>query len=91
MAAITIRRLDDSLKERLRVRAARHKRSMEAEVREILKASVAEEEVNWVDALRGRFMAIGGVDLPIPPRHEVAPDKSIFDECSFWTRMCCPS
>jgi plasmid stability protein len=82
MAAITVRGLDDFVKERLRVRAARHKRSMEEEVREILKASVAEEEteLNWVDALRARFMAVGGADLPIPPRNELAPDKSIFDE-----------
>jgi plasmid stability protein len=80
MAAITIRRLDDSVKERLRIRAARHKRSMEEEAREILKASVAEEEVNWVDAMRARFIRIGGVDLPVPPRSELATDRSIFED-----------
>jgi plasmid stability protein len=81
MAAITVRRLDESVKERLRVRAARHKRSMEEEVREILKASVAEEEPNWVDVVRARFMAIGGVDLPIPPRGEYAHrEPPTFDE-----------
>jgi len=35
MAALSIRNLDDHVKERLRVRAAQHGRSMEAEVRAI--------------------------------------------------------
>ena len=35
MADIIVRRLDDKVKERLRNRAARHGRSLEAEVREI--------------------------------------------------------
>ena len=37
MATILIRRLDDNAKRRLRARAAKHGRSMEAEAREILK------------------------------------------------------
>ena len=36
MATITIRKLDDEVKKKLRLRAARHDRSMEAEVRAIL-------------------------------------------------------
>ena len=39
--ALRIRNLDDRVKERLRVRAARHGRSMEAEVRAILADAVA--------------------------------------------------
>ncbi len=35
MATLTIRNLDPAIKERLRVRAAEHGRSMEAEVRVI--------------------------------------------------------
>lgn len=42
MASITIRNLDDDLKRRLRVRAAEHSRSMEAEVREILRQAVGQ-------------------------------------------------
>jgi plasmid stability protein len=38
MASLTIRDLDDSLKQDLRLRAARHSRSMEEEVRQILRA-----------------------------------------------------
>ncbi|HEX8629074.1 MAG TPA: Arc family DNA-binding protein [Catenuloplanes sp.] len=32
MAAVSIRDLDDAVKEKLRIRAARHGRSMEAEI-----------------------------------------------------------
>jgi phosphopantothenoylcysteine decarboxylase/phosphopantothenate--cysteine ligase len=41
MASITIRQLDDDLKRRLRLRAARHGRSMEDEVRTILRGAEA--------------------------------------------------
>ncbi|MGA2928982.1 MAG: Arc family DNA-binding protein, partial [Solirubrobacteraceae bacterium] len=40
MAAISIRNLDDDIKNRLRVRAARHGRSMESEIRVILTQAV---------------------------------------------------
>src|SRR5215813_2992589 len=39
MASITIRQLDEALKKRLRLRAASHGRSMEDEVRVILRAA----------------------------------------------------
>ena len=42
LSALSIRNLDDQVKERLAVRAARHGRSMEAEVRAILTDAVAE-------------------------------------------------
>lgn len=40
MASILIRNLDDETKDRLRLLAARHRRPLEAEVREILRYSV---------------------------------------------------
>ena len=40
MATLTIRDVDEELKARLRVRAAEHGRSMEAEVRAILRLSL---------------------------------------------------
>lgn len=40
MASLTIRNLDDDVRDRLRVRAAQHGRSMEAEVRAILTESL---------------------------------------------------
>ena len=44
MATLTIRNLSDDVKNRLRIRAARHGRSMEAEARELLAAAVSEPE-----------------------------------------------
>ena len=43
MAQILVRDIDDDVKERLQRRAARHGRSMEAEVRDILRDSVKVE------------------------------------------------
>ncbi len=40
MAVMTIRNLDDEVRDKLRVRAAQHGRSMEAEVRAILTEAV---------------------------------------------------
>jgi plasmid stability protein len=57
MAAVTIRNSDPELKERLRVRAARNRRSMEAELRQILIDAVAineEQELNLAEAVRRR-------------------------------------
>ena len=42
MASITIRNLDDNIKQRLRVQAAEHGHSMEEEARAILRAALAE-------------------------------------------------
>jgi plasmid stability protein len=70
MAAITVRNLDDRLKERLRVRAARHGHSMEAEAREILADALTEPgDANLVRVLRSRFAELGGVDLDLPRRN----------------------
>lgn len=71
MASITIRNLDDALKERLRRRAARHGRSMEDETREILASALAEGRrsgSNLAESLRRRFADIGDVDLQLPAR-----------------------
>lgn len=70
MAAVSIRDLDDSVKEKLRIRAARHGRSMEAEMRIILTAAVSDEDARTglVNALVDRFAQLGGVDLDLPAR-----------------------
>jgi antitoxin FitA len=70
VAAVSIRDLDDQVRERLRVRAARNGRSMEAEIRAILTAAVSEpiDSGGFARALLGRFGALGGVDLDLPPR-----------------------
>ena len=66
LSALSIRNLDDEVKERLRVRAARHGRSMEAEVRAIL--AEPREAPSMFQALMGRFGELGGVELELPPR-----------------------
>lgn len=70
MASITIRNLDDRLKRRLRVRAAEHGRSMEEEVREILRQAVgaAAAPGNLGQTIHARFAAIGGVELELSKR-----------------------
>jgi plasmid stability protein len=76
MASITIRNLDDRTKERLRVRAARRRRSMEEEARHILRAALAQGDAPARDlaaAVRRRFQAVGGVDLAVPAREPVRP------------------
>jgi plasmid stability protein len=70
MAAVSIRNLDDTVRERLRVRAAAHGRSMEAEMRAILVEAVREpsDEKGLLEALADRFGELGGVDLDLPSR-----------------------
>ena len=70
MGNLTIRNLDDALKRRLRVRAAVHGRSMEEEVREILRQVVGGTvpAPDLGQAIRRRFTGLGGSDLELPPR-----------------------
>lgn len=74
MASITIRRLDDTVKTKLRLRAASHGRSMEEEAREILKAGLSTgrpSRVNLAQSIRRHVEALGGVELTLPPREAV--------------------
>jgi len=67
MSTLTVRNLDPKLKERLRVRAAHNGRSMEAEVRALLKDALDDgdkPEVDLATAIRRRMAPLGGVDLP---------------------------
>lgn len=70
MSAVSIRNLDDRVKERLRLRAARHGRSMEAEIRAILADAVSEpgEDAGLFQVLLDRVSQLGGVELDIPAR-----------------------
>jgi plasmid stability protein len=78
MSTLTIRNLDDSVKSRLRVEAARAGCSMEEYVRRMLAASLAGPGGDrplgtWMHEL---FTEAGGVDLDLPERTELprAPD-----------------
>ena len=70
MASITIRNLDDEVKTHLRVRAASNGRSMEEEVRLILRDAVGRKPSsrNLVSIIRSHFGPTNGVDLELPPR-----------------------
>lgn len=72
MATLTIRGLDDDTKARLRVSAARHGRSMEAEVRAILEDALPSEQATGGlgSRIRARFAAVGGVELEPADRSE---------------------
>lgn len=66
VATVLIRKLDDGLKSRLRIRAARHGRSMEEEAREILKAGLSAEPakgLNMAQAIRKHIDPLGGIEL----------------------------
>ncbi len=71
MASITVRNLDDDIRARLRVRAAEHHRSLEEEVRVILRDAVTSRRAgprNLAEFTRECFASLGGVELELPPR-----------------------
>lgn len=74
VAVMTIRNIDDAIKNRLRLRAAMHGRSMEEEARDILRSALSTEiprPRNLGQAINERFRALGGVDLPDLPREAI--------------------
>lgn len=93
MGTLTIRNLEDDLKQELRVRGARRGASMEDEARSIIRAVIkadipldaiemrasANQESAWdlIQRLRDKH---GAFDLEIPERVDVAPSHSIFDD-----------
>ena len=80
MASITIRNLDPTVKERLRVRAARHGRSMEDEARRILgeATDTPEPRESLADIALSLFGPEHGVDLDLP-RRDPARDPPNFE------------
>ncbi len=84
MATLTIRNLDEKVKRRLQVRAALNGRSMEAEVRAILTATVEDNSRKVVPeedlgaAIHKLFAPLGGVEPEIPTRHKSTRQISKF-------------
>ena len=83
MSSITIRHLDENLKARLRMRAARHGLSMEQEVRNILQSTLAADAghidgLSFAQRINQRFKGLGGDDFVLPERTppRPAPDFS---------------
>ncbi len=78
MASLTIRNLDDDVKEQLRVRAAKNQRSMEAEVRAVLTQAVrgTADSASFVARFR---KALKGheVELQLPSRASARKPPSL--------------
>jgi plasmid stability protein len=71
MSTLTIRNIEPAIKDQLRLVAAAHGRSMEEEVRTILRnvmAQAATPTTGLGSRIHARFRAIGGVDLDLPER-----------------------
>ncbi len=74
MPTLTIRKLPEDTKRRLRIRAAHHGRSMEEEAREILRKALIEQPAEEADLgarIHGRFAALGVLELPEPARDPI--------------------
>jgi antitoxin FitA len=84
MATLTIRDLDETLKQSLRIRAARRNRSMEEEARQILRAALLEApgpKGDLVSHIRARFATLGDVEFAIAEREPLCQTRT-FDERS---------
>ncbi len=72
MTSLLIRNVDPALHARLKERAAEHRRSLEEEARELLRAGVARPEPEsgetLIELARRLFGPEHGVNLDIPPR-----------------------
>ncbi|MQY24164.1 FitA-like ribbon-helix-helix domain-containing protein [Nocardia macrotermitis] len=82
MATLTIRGFDDELHARLRVQAARHGRSMEAEVRAVLADYLSSPQARASGGLgsriHARFAALEAPELELPARDE-PPRAAVFE------------
>jgi plasmid stability protein len=71
MSTLTIRNLEPAIKDKLRMSAATHGRSMEEEVRTILRSVLSQPAAPTTgmgSRIHARFAAIGGVELDVPAR-----------------------
>ncbi len=64
MATITIRNLDDAVVERLKYKAKQNGRSLEAEVRELLKQAADRKTTEELLAIADRIAAMTPTDRP---------------------------
>jgi plasmid stability protein len=81
MASITIRNLDEALKQRLRLDAARHGHSMEEEVRLILRGALGEpaQPARLGSRIRDRFAGLEEAGFE-PPARTDRPGPADFGE-----------
>jgi antitoxin FitA len=73
MATLVIRDLRDDVKARLRIQAAEHGHSMEAEARALLTTALVGRRIEGLGSyIHEQFADIGGVELVTPVRDEPA-------------------
>ena len=73
MATLVIRDLRDDVKARLRIQAAEHGHSMEAEARALLTTALVGRRIEGLGTyIHEQFADIGGVELALPERLEPA-------------------
>jgi len=78
MAVVTVRNLPDEIHRALKVRAAAHGRSTEAEIRDILEeAALPKDRVKIGSALAALARPLGGIDL------DITRDKSPLEPAAF--------
>lgn len=79
-ATLTIRGLDPETHARLRIEAAHHGRSMEAEVRAILQEwlNTRNSERGLGSKIHERFSGLGE-ELPVPDRVKEPPRAAVFE------------
>jgi antitoxin FitA len=79
MPVVTVRNLPEAVHRALRLRAARHGRSTEAEIRHILEAAVRPKERLRIGSELAAFgRRLGGVDLDIA-RDQMPTEPATFE------------
>lgn len=74
MASITIRNIDDDIKQALRIRASENGWSMEQEIRVLLEYAVSKnirlkkQPLSFAERINERFKALDADDLVLPAR-----------------------
>lgn len=82
MASLLIRNVDEALRDQLKARARRHRRSLEEEARELLRTAVARDTADGenLSAIAERLFGAGqGIDLDLPPREAERDRPPLFD------------
>jgi plasmid stability protein len=82
MSTLTVRNIEPAIKDKLRLVSAAHGRSMEEEVRCILRNVLSQPSAptsGLGSRIHARFAAVGGLDLELPERAEL-PRAAGFDE-----------
>ncbi len=78
MSTLTIRNIEPAIKDKLRMAAAAHGRSMEEEVRTILRTVLVQPSLGLGSRIHSRFASMGGIELEVPER-SVSPRAALFD------------